>query len=73
MKRSTDLGELQQLALETVVRLENQGLVRFGGVEHGPGGGDMGRRTVEITSGGWEALDASRVPPARMGEGEGPE
>jgi hypothetical protein len=60
-------------AFLTLVRLENQGLVRLGGVKKGPEGGDMGRRTVEITSVGWEALGASRVPPASTGEREEPE
>ena len=44
----------------TLVRLEGQGFVRLAGVEHGPGRGDMGRGTFEITSWGRNVLDASK-------------
>jgi PadR family transcriptional regulator PadR len=56
----------------TLVRLEDQGLVRSTTLEPDPGKGGRGKRIFEITPAGWEALEASRLALQRMWEGVEP-
>jgi DNA-binding PadR family transcriptional regulator len=56
----------------TLVRLEDQGLVRSTTLEPDPGKGGRGKRIFKITPAGWEALEASRLALQRMWEGVEP-
>jgi len=56
----------------TLVRLEDQGLVRSTNLRSDPKTGGRGKRIFEITPSGWEALEMSRVALERMWEGVEP-
>lgn len=56
----------------TLVRLEDQGLVKSTSLEPDPRRGGRGKRIFELTPGGWEALEASRLALAKMWEGVEP-
>lgn len=56
----------------TMVRLEDQGMVRSHRTEPDPEKGGKGKRFFELTPEGWEALRASRQALARMWEGVEP-
>ena len=56
----------------TLVRLEDQGLVRSTNLRSDPNRGGRGKRIFEITPSGWEALETSRLALERMWEGVEP-
>lgn len=56
----------------TLVRLEDQGLVRSTTLEPDPGKGGRGKRIFGITPAGWEALEASRHALQQMWKGVEP-
>ena len=56
----------------TLVRLEEQGLVRSRRTDPDPSRGGKGKRIFELSPQGWEALEASRQALARMWEGVEP-
>ena len=56
----------------TLVRLEDQGLVRSRRAKPDPAKGGKGKRLFELTPKGWKALEASQQALARMWEGVEP-
>ena len=56
----------------TLVRLENQNLVRSRKADHDPARGGKGKRFFELTPEGWGSLEASRMAHLRMWEGVEP-
>jgi DNA-binding PadR family transcriptional regulator len=56
----------------TLVRLEDQGLVRSRKTDPDPSRGGKGKRFFQLTAEGWEALEASRRALEKMWEGVEP-